>query len=166
MARAIELGDLPRFRRLAGNVAYIEGWATYAETLGFQLGLYKDAASRFGHYQAQIWRAARLVVDTGLHDQGWSRQRAVDYMVEITGQDRAFMESEVDRYLSDPGQALGYMIGQLKIIELRERAHLALDARFDIRRFHMAVLDQGAVPLTVLERQIADWISVESVARR
>ena len=166
MARAIELGDLPRFRRLAGNVAYIEGWATYAETLGFQLGLYRDAASRFGHYQAQIWRAARLVVDTGLHDQDWSRQRAVDYMVEVTGQDRAFMESEVDRYLSDPGQALGYMIGQLKIIELRERARLALGARFDIRRFHMAVLDQGAVPLTVLERQIADWISVESVARR
>ena len=106
------------------------------------------------------------MVDTGLHDQAWSRQRAVDYMVDITGQDRAFMESEVDRYLSDPGQALGYMIGQLKIIELRDRARVALGDRFDIRRFHMAVLDQGAVPLTVLEHQIADWISVESVARR
>ena len=165
-ARAIELGELPRFRRSGWFVAYGEGWATYAETLGFQLGLYKDAASRFGQYQAQIWRAARLVVDTGLHDQAWSRQRAVDYMVDITGQDRAFMESEVDRYLSDPGQALGYMIGQLKIIELRDRARVALGDRFDIRRFHMAVLDQGAVPLTVLEHQIADWISVESVARR
>ena len=125
-ARAIELGELPRFRRSNWYVAYGEGWALYAETLGLALGLYQDPASRFGHLQFQIWRAARLVVDTGLHDQGWSRERAIDYMVAQTGRDRGFMSSEVDRYTSDPAQALGYMIGQLKIIELRDRAHSAL----------------------------------------
>lgn len=164
-ARAIELGELPRFRRANGYVAYGEGWALYAETLGAQLGLYKDPASRYGHLQAQVWRAARLVVDTGLHDQGWPRQRAVDYLVETTGMARPFLDSEVDRYTSWPGQALGYMIGQMKIIELRDRARAALGERFDIRRFHMAVLDQGAVPLTVLERQIDDWIAAESARR-
>jgi uncharacterized protein (DUF885 family) len=164
-ARAIELGELPRFRRSNGYVAYGEGWALYAETLGSQLGLYKDPASRFGHLQAQAWRAARLVVDTGLHDQGWPRQRAVDYLVEATGMNRPFLESEVDRYTSWPGQALGYMIGQMKIIELRDRARAVLGERFDIRRFHMAVLDQGAVPLTALERQIDDWIAAESSRR-
>ena len=164
-ARAIELGALPRFRRSSGYVAYGEGWALYAETLGFELGLYKDPASRFGYLQFQIWRAARLVVDTGLHDQGWSRDRAIDYMVAQTGRDRGFMASEVDRYTSDPGQALGYMIGQLKIIELRDRARTALGDRFDIRRFHMVLLDQGAVPLTLLERQVDDWIASIAATR-
>jgi uncharacterized protein (DUF885 family) len=158
-ARAIELGELPRFRRSSWYVAYGEGWAMYAETLGSELGLYKDPASRFGYLQFQIWRAARLVVDTGLHDLGWPRERAIDYMVAQTGRDRGFMASEVDRYTSDPGQALGYMIGQLKILELRERARTALGDRFDIRRFHLVLLDQGAVPLTVLERQVDDWIA-------
>ena len=164
-ARAIELGALPRFRRSSGYVAYAEGWALYAETLGFELGLYKDPASRFGYLQFQIWRAARLVVDTGLHDQGWSRDRAIDYMVAQTGRDRGFMASEVDRYTSDPAQALGYMIGQLKIIELRDRARAALGDRFDIRRFHMVLLDQGAVPLTLLERQVDDWIASIAATR-
>jgi len=164
-ARALELGELPTFRRSLGFVAYSEGWALYAETLGFELGLYKDPASRFGHLQGQMWRAARLVVDTGLHDLGWSRERAIDYMVAQTGADRGSMASEVDRYTSWPGQALGYMIGQLKIIELRDRARAALGERFDIRRFHMALLDQGAVPLTVLASQVDDWIARETAAR-
>ncbi len=164
-ARALELGELPRFRRSLGYVAYGEGWALYAETLGLELGLYKDPASRFGYLQGQMWRAARLVVDTGLHDQNWPRQRAIDYMVQQVGADRGYLESEVDRYTSWPGQALGYMIGQLKIIELRDRARAELGERFDIRRFHMAVLDQGAVPLGVLERLVNEWIAVERAGR-
>jgi len=159
IARAIELGELPKFRRASGYNAYGEGWCLYAETLGFDLGLYRDPHSRFGHLQAQAFRAARLVVDTGLHAMGWSRQRAIDYMVERVGQDEPYVTAEVDRYLSWPGQALGYMIGQLKIIELRNRAKSRLGVRFDIRRFHMVVLDQGSVPLTVLERAVDDWIA-------
>jgi uncharacterized protein (DUF885 family) len=157
-ARAVELRDLPRFRRTSWYVAYGEGWALYAETLGFELGLYKDAASRFGFLQAQMFRAVRLVVDTGIHDQGWPRQRAIDYMVAETGKDEGFVASEVDRYTSWPGQALGYMIGRMKIEELRDRARSALGDKFDIRRFHMAVIDQGAVPLWVLQELIDDWI--------
>ncbi len=164
-ARAMELGELPKFRRADWFVAYAEGWALYAETLGFQIGLYTDPASRFGHLQMQMLRAARLVVDTGIHAFGWSRQRAIDYLLAQTGWDRGFVESEVDRYTSDPGQALGYMVGQLKIIELRDSAKARLGARFDIRRFHNAVLDQGALPLPVLERQIADWVAAEAARR-
>jgi uncharacterized protein (DUF885 family) len=158
VARAIELGGLPTFRRAAGYNAYGEGWALYAETLGFDLGLYKDPYSRFGHLQGQAFRAARLVVDTGLHSMHWSRQRAIDYMTERTGQDEPYVASEVDRYLSWPGQALGYMIGELKIIELRDRAKARLGGRFDIRKFHMVLLDQGSVPLPVLERAVEAWI--------
>jgi uncharacterized protein (DUF885 family) len=110
-------------------------------------------------------RAARLVVDTGLHHLGWSRAQAIDYILDNSGEDRGLIESEVDRYTSWPGQALGYMIGQLKIIELRDRARAALGDRFDIRRFHTVVLDQGAVPLTVLERMVDRWIAAE-LARR
>ncbi len=164
-ARATELGALPRFRRSSWYVAYGEGWALYAETLGFDLGLYKDPASRFGHLQMQMLRATRLVVDTGLHDLNWPRQRAIDTMAAQTGMDDGFVSSEVDRYTSWPGQALGYMIGQLKIIELRDRARAALGERFDIRRFHLVLLDQGAVPLTVLERQVDDWIASVAASR-
>ena len=164
IARALELRGLPRFRRASGYTAYSEGWALYAETLGFDLGLYKDAPSHFGHLQWQMVRAVRLVVDTGLHALGWPRQRAIDLMLTETGEDRGQVESEVDRYLSWPGQALGYMVGQLKIIELRDRARAALGDRFDIRRFHNAVIDQGALPLTVLERQIDAWIAAEKQA--
>lgn len=161
MARALELGDLPRFRRSAWYTAYIEGWALYAETLGGQLGLYKDPYSRFGHLQMQAFRAARLVVDTGIHSLGWSRKQAIDWMTEQTGFAREYVEAQVDRYTLWPGQALSYMIGELKIIELRDRARAALGERFDIRRFHMAVLDTGPVPLSVLDKQIDDWIAAE-----
>jgi uncharacterized protein (DUF885 family) len=164
-ARAIEMGELPSFRKFEWFVAYGEGWALYAETLGFDLGLYKEPASHFGHLQEQMLRAARLVVDTGIHAEGWSRQRAIDYLVAEVGMDRGFLESEADRYTSDPGQALGYMIGELKIIALRDRARARLGERFDIRRFHMAVIDTGAVPLQVLDRLVDEWIAAELVRR-
>ena len=159
IARAVELGALPKFRRSGGYTVYAEGWATYAETLGFDLGLYKDPASRFGHLQWQAFRAARLVVDTGLHSLGWSREQAIAFMVDQTGESVDGVSSEVDRYLSDPGQALAYMIGQLKIIELRDRAKQAMGERFDIRQFHKLVLDQGEVPLPLLERAVDGWIA-------
>jgi uncharacterized protein (DUF885 family) len=159
IARAIELGELPRFRRSSGYTVYAEGWALYAETLGFDLGLYADPASRFGHLQDQALRAARLVVDTGMHALGWSRQRAIDYMVGQVGEQLPYVTSEVDRYLSDPGQAVAYMVGELKIIELRDRARARLGERFDIRAFHAVVLDQGSVPLPVLERAVDGWIA-------
>jgi len=162
VARALELGELPKFRRASGYVAFVEGWALYAETLGFELGLYKDPYSRFGHLQWQAFRAARLVVDTGIHALGWQRQQAIDFMAERTGRDLGFVTSEVDRYYSSPAQALGYMIGELKFIELRERAKQRLGAGFDIRRFHTAVLDQGSVPLPVLERAVDAWLVAEA----
>jgi uncharacterized protein (DUF885 family) len=162
IARAVELGELPKFRRSAGFTAYSEGWALYAETLGFELQLYKDPYSRFGHLEWQAFRAARLVVDTGIHALGWSRQQAIAYMVERTGKDIGFVTSEVDRYISQPGQALAYMIGELKIIELRDRARQKLGERFDLRKFHMVVLDQGGVPLPILERSVDAWIAAVS----
>lgn len=161
IARSVELGALPQFRRAGGYTAFVEGWAVYAETLGREIGVYDDPYSLFGHLQWQAFRAARLVVDTGIHSQGWSRQQAIDFMVERTGMERGFVTSEVDRYTSIPGQALGYMIGKLKIAELRKRAAQRLGSRFDVRRFHNAVIDQGALPLDVLERVIDDWIAEE-----
>jgi uncharacterized protein (DUF885 family) len=157
IARASELQQLPLFRRDSGYTAYVEGWALYAETLGADIGLYADPYSRFGHLQSVIFRAARLVVDTGLHAKGWARQQAIDYMVDRTGEDADYVAAEVDRYYSSPGQALAYMIGQQKIVELRERSRRKLGDRFDVRRFHQTVLDQGALPLDVLERVIDEW---------
>ena len=159
IARALELPGMPKFRRGLFYTAYVEGWALYAETLGDRLGLFTEPYSRFGHLQWQAFRAARLVVDTGIHSQGWTRGEAIDWMTERTGFARETVVAEVDRYYVWPAQALGYMIGALKIAELRDRAKAALGERFDIRRFHMAVLDTGAVPLGVLEQQIDDWIA-------
>jgi uncharacterized protein (DUF885 family) len=158
-ARALELKGLPAFRRNGSFTAYAEGWALYAETLGFDLGLYQDPYARFGHLQWQAFRAARLVVDTGYHAFDWSRERAIDFMVERTGVARDFVAAEVDRYTSDPGQALAYMVGKLRIDEMRDRAKQKLGARFDLRRFHNAVLDQGPLPLDVLSRVIDEWIA-------
>ncbi len=160
-ARAIEMRALPAFRRDMGFTAYGEGWALYAETLGGELGLYRDPASRFGFLQAQIFRAARLVVDTGLHTQHWSRERAIAYFGDVTGMSDDEVQSEIDRYIAWPGQALAYMIGQLKIIELRDSARAALGERFDIRRFHGVVLDNGPVPLAVLQDLVQAWVAAE-----
>ncbi len=160
-ARALEMKDLPMFRRSGLHVAYGEGWALYAETLGEQLGLYEDPYSRFGHLQALIFRAARLVVDTGIHAMGWTRAQAIDWMSERAGMQPEFVEAQIDRYYAWPAQALGYTIGQLKFTELRERARAALGERFDIRHFHMAVLDNGSLPLSVLETQVDEWIAAQ-----
>lgn len=160
-ARALELGKLPAFRRASWFVAYGEGWALYAEGLGEPLGLYTDPNARFGRLRMEIWRAARLVVDTGIHALGWSREQAIDWMTERTGIARADVTAEVDRYYVWPAQALGYKIGQLKIIELRDKARAALGERFDLRRFHMVLLDHGAVPLPVLEALVDEWIAQE-----
>ena len=161
IARQAELADLPSFRRQSQYSVFSEGWALYAETLGPQLGLFRDPYTRFGHLQAQMFRAARLVVDTGLHAQGWPRDKAVAYMIEQTGHDAGFMAAEVDRYLAQPGQALSYMTGKLKIQELRTRAEAQLGSHFDPRRFHMAVIDQGAMPLPMLEQRVNAWIANE-----
>jgi len=161
VSRQVELSDLPNFRRQSQYSVFSEGWALYAETLGPQIGLFRDPYTRFGHLQGQMFRAARLVVDTGIHALGWSRDRAIAYMIEQTGHDPAFMTAEVDRYYAQPGQALSYMMGALKIRELRARAEAGLGARFDQRRFHNAVIDQGAMPLPLLEQRINAWIAAE-----
>lgn len=161
IARASELDGLPAFRRAQGFTAFVEGWGLYAETLGTELGVYQDPYSRFGLFTNQAWRAARLVVDTGIHAKGWTRQQAVDYMSATTGMERNRVEFEVDRYVSAPGQALAYMIGQLRILELRDRSRRALGERFDIRGFHEAVLGNGALPLDLLERVVDEWIAAE-----
>jgi uncharacterized protein (DUF885 family) len=159
VARATELAGLPPFRRAGGYNAFGEGWAVYAETLGREIGLYDDPYALFGHLQWQALRAARLVVDTGIHAMGWTRQRAIDFTLERTGMDETFVGAEIDRYMSWPGQALGYMIGRMKIEELRDRARSKLGAKFDLRKFHNAVLDNGSIPLDVLERLVDEWIA-------
>jgi uncharacterized protein (DUF885 family) len=163
-ARAQELTDLPRFRRHSWFTAYGEGWALYAESLGDELGMYKDPYQKFGNLSEEMLRACCLVVDTGLHAFGWSRAGAIDYMVANTGQTRDAIIAEVDRYIVWPGQATAYKVGQLKIKELRAKANAALGERTDVRRFHNAVIDGGALPLQVLEAQIDEWISGQRVA--
>jgi uncharacterized protein (DUF885 family) len=150
---------LPAFMRFGGNTAYVEGWGLYAETLWDELGMETDPYQRFGGLNADQYRAIRLVVDTGLHAKGWTRERAIRYMLDNSGVSETQATTEVERYIAMPGQALAYKIGQLKILELRARAEAALGARFDIREFHAQVLMTGALPLAVLERKIDDWIA-------
>jgi uncharacterized protein (DUF885 family) len=161
IARAQELEDLPHFRRNSFTTAYVEGWALYAERLGTDMGFYVDPYSRFGQLTYEMWRALRLVVDTGLHAMGWSRQQAIDLMLENAAKTENDIVVEVDRYIVWPGQALAYKIGELKIRELRARAEAALGERFDVRRFHNALLDEGALPLDLLEERIEAWIAAE-----
>ncbi len=153
-----ELEGLPDFRRYAGFTAFVEGWALYAERLGLEVGFYDDPYSDFGRLSYEMWRACRLVVDTGMHYLGWTRRQAVEFMQKNTALSLHNITSEVDRYISWPGQALAYKMGELKIRELRARAEAAMGDRFDIRRFHDAVLAAGAVPLDVLERNVDTFI--------
>lgn len=156
-----ELEDLPRFRRFGGYTAFIEGWGLYAESLGEELGVYTDPYQYFGALNAELWRAIRLVVDTGLHSKGWSRQDVLDYMYENSAVKPARAESEAERFMAIPGQALAYKIGQLKIRELRDRAEEKLGDKFDLRAFHSAVLIDGALPLSLLEQKIDRWIAAQ-----
>jgi len=160
-ARAQEMTALPAFRRHAWVAAYGEGWALYAESLGDQMGMYRDPYQRFGHLSYEMLRASRLVVDTGLHAFGWRREQAIDYMVENTGLTPADMAAEVDRYLVWPGQAAAYKIGAMRIQALRDHAKAELGDRFDLRRFHNALIDGGSMPLDVLDQEIGDWIAAE-----
>ncbi len=154
--------SLPAFQRFGGNNAYVEGWALYAETLGYEMGLYKDPMQHWGTLDDEMLRAMRLVVDTGLHAKGWSREQAIDYMLANSGMGRTDATAEVERYIAIPGQALSYKIGALTIQRLRKKAEAALGARFDIRVFHEQVLGSGALPLPVLEAKVDRWIAASS----
>ncbi len=160
IALAQEL-DLPDFRKFGGFTAFVEGWGLYAESLGLDVGFYQDPYSNFGRLSYEMWRACRLVVDTGMHAKGWTREQAIDFMKENTALSEHNITAEVDRYIAWPGQALAYKIGQLKIRELRARAEKALGSKFDLRRFHDAVLENGALPLSMLEKSIDRWIADE-----
>ena len=159
IALAQELPGVPKFRRFGGYGAYSEGWGLYSEVLARDMGFYQDPMSEFGMYSLSLWRAIRLVVDTGIHHHRWSREQAISYFVDNGLLSLRDVTREVDRYINNPGQATSYMIGQLKILELRDRARTQLGPRFDIREFHSVVLENGAVPLDVLEDLVDSWIA-------
>lgn len=159
ISRAMELADVPMFRKTGYFTAYGEGWGLYAERLGYDMGLYDDPYDRMGQLAYDMWRAVRLVVDTGMHSKGWSRDRAIAYFMDNAPKTEQDVVNEIDRYIGWPGQALAYKIGQLKISELRERARQALGERFDLRDFNDAVLVTGSVPLQALETHIDAWVS-------
>lgn len=156
---AQELSDMPEFRKNEGYTAFIEGWGLYAESLGYDIGMYKDPYQRYGQLVYDMWRACRLVVDTGIHALGWDRARAVNFMAERTGKARLDIENEIDRYITWPGQALAYKVGQLKFMELKELTKQRLGDKYDIREFHDEVLRHGAIPLSVLERLHGEWLA-------
>ena len=161
IALAMEL-DLPNFRKYGGITAFVEGWGLYSERLGYDLGLYKDPYSKFGQLTYDMWRAIRLVVDTGMHYFDWTRQDAINYFLENSAKTKQDVMNEVDRYINWPGQALAYKIGQLKILELRAKAESEFGEDFDIKDFHHEVLKRGALPLDILEEYINQWIEKES----
>jgi uncharacterized protein (DUF885 family) len=157
---ALNLKDMPLIRQEPIYPAYAEGWALYAERFASEIGMYKDDPfGDLGRLEAELFRAARLVVDTGLHSKGWTRGQAITYMVTTTGMNESQVTTEVERYMEQPGQACAYKIGQLKILELRERARAALGPKFDLKDFHAVVLENGGVPLTLLERLVDEWIA-------
>lgn len=160
-----ELGDLPMFRRFLGFTAFVEGWGLYSERLGYDLGLYKDPYSRFGQLTYDMWRAVRLVVDTGIHYKGWTRQQAIDFFKDNAAKTEHDIVNEIDRYIAMPGQALAYKVGQLKILALRERAEMHLGHDFDIRAFHDELLGGGALPLDLLEHRMDKWLAAEMQKR-
>jgi uncharacterized protein (DUF885 family) len=160
-----ELGDVPMFRRFMGFTAFVEGWGLYSERLGYDLGLYEDPYSRFGQLTYDMWRAVRLVVDTGMHYKGWTRQQAIDFFKDNAAKTEHDIVNEIDRYILWPGQALAYKIGQLKILQLRSRAEVELGTDFDIRAFHDELLGAGALPLDLLEQRMDRWVSDQLAAR-
>lgn len=163
---AQELTDLPSFRKFGNYTAYVEGWGLYSERLGKDVGLYQDPYSDYGRLEGDIWRAIRLVVDTGVHSQHWTREQMVQYFHDHSNVDETSIQSEVDRYIATPSQALAYKVGQLKILELRDRAKAALGDKFDLRAFHDQVLDSGALPLDVLSDRIDAWIASQKSAAK
>ena len=156
---AQEMPDLPQFRRHAGYTAFVEGWALYSERLGLEVGRYQDPYSNYGRLENEMWRAIRLVIDTGVHEKHWSRDQMVDYFHRYTAMDEPNVQSEVDRYIAWPGQALAYKLGQLEILKLRDEAHQKLGSKFDLRAFHDEVLGNGALPLDVLDTEVKEWIA-------
>lgn len=154
-----ELGEMPNFRRFSGFTAFVEGWGLYSESLGHDLGLYKDPYSHFGALTYEMWRAVRLVVDTGIHYKGWTRQQAIDFFKDNAAKTEHDIINEIDRYIGNPGQALAYKIGQLRILALRKNAETALGEDFDIRAFHDELLGAGALPLDLLEQRMDAWVS-------
>jgi uncharacterized protein (DUF885 family) len=159
------LTGLPEFRKHGGNSAYTEGWGLYAEELGKEIGFYQDPGSDYGRLRSELFRAVRLVVDTGIHDEGWSRDKVVEYMRASHAIDEPTIQSETDRYISGPGQACSYKLGQLKIRELRERAKKELGPKFDLKAFHDEVLSGGALPLNVLDARVTRWIDSQKAAK-
>jgi uncharacterized protein (DUF885 family) len=164
LAVSMENRNLPRFRRFGAETAYTEGWGLYAETLGPDLGLYTDPYQKFGALSFDAWRASRLVIDTGIHWLGWSFEQSVQFLMAHTALSRSEAVEEVNRYIAIPGQALSYKIGELEFLDLRERAKQALGAKFDLKRFHEAVLKDGAMPLPILDAKISRWIEQEKAA--
>jgi uncharacterized protein (DUF885 family) len=160
------LTGIAEFRKHREYTAYTEGWALYAEQLGKQLGFYQDPYSDYGRLQNEMWRAVRWVVDTGVHSQHWTRQQIVDFFHQHTAMDDENINTEVDRYIAWPAQALSYKMGQMKILELRARAQKELGPKFDLRAFHDAVLDQGPLPLDLLETRIDAWIATRKGTSR
>jgi uncharacterized protein (DUF885 family) len=149
---------LPDFRKFNWFGAYGEGWALYTESLGKELGLYKDPYQYFGMLGSEMHRAIRLVVDTGMHSKGWTREQAIQYSLDNEAESEASIISEIERYMAVPGQALSYKIGQLKIIELRKKAEKELGSKFDIKKYHQIVLESGVMPLALLEKKVNNWI--------
>ena len=159
IALAMEEEGLPNFRRHSSYTAFVEGWGLYAESLGEEMGLYDDPYSKFGQLTYEMWRAVRLVVDTGLHYMRWDRQKAIDFLLGNTAKQELDVVNEIDRYLAMPGQALAYKIGQLKISAIRARAEKTLGNKFDLRAFHDEILKDGALPLDLLEAKMDSWIA-------